>query len=156
MDQLNYLHGTGHGIGSYLNVHEGPQRIGSDSMEPVRQGQVVSIEPGYYEADNFGIRIESVYVVRAVGCSMHDELAEGPWLCFDRITEVPFDLTMIEWNMLSHEERLWVLRHNKDVSRRVCPSISKADKETLRWLHKQVNWKLLAKEEKWWKHAHKQ
>ena len=63
---LNYLHGTGHGVGYFLNVHEGPHAISRNNKVPLKEGMVLSNEPGYYEKDNFGIRIENLIYVRKI------------------------------------------------------------------------------------------
>lgn len=86
-DGYDFRHGTGHGIGSFLNVHEGPQRISSVSTEPLRAGQMVSNEPGFYEVGEFGIRIESIYLVsRAETCRGFG--GANNWLGLERITQV--------------------------------------------------------------------
>lgn len=89
MDGYDYLHGTGHGLGAYLNVHEGPQKIASVSGEPLRPGQIVSNEPGIYEAERFGIRIESIYLIKEVSTKRG---SGGKWYGFDRITQVRVDV----------------------------------------------------------------
>lgn len=86
-DGMDYKHGTGHGIGSYLNVHEGPSYITSETKEPLRPGQMLSNEPGFYEVGKFGIRIESIYLV--VKAKTHRGFGGADnWLALERITQV--------------------------------------------------------------------
>ena len=105
---LDYGHGTGHGVGAFLNVHEGPQRIaprGAD--EPMKVGMIVSNEPGFYEAGWGGVRLENLYVV-----ATDDEMPAQPdgkrWLRLDALTLIPFDTSLIDWEELSNAERLWL------------------------------------------------
>ncbi len=94
---LNYEHGTGHGVGSYLSVHEGPQgispRMNATSLQP---GMVVSNEPGYYKAGEYGIRIENMMVVQK---SEHDG-----YLCFETLTQVPYEESLIDLALLTDAE----------------------------------------------------
>ena len=107
---LDYAHGTGHGVGSYLSVHEGPQRIAAPSGgqvggdEPLRAGMILSNEPGYYKAGAYGIRIENLVLVveRAVAG------AEKPVLGFETLTLAPIDRRLIDVAMLTVDERAWV------------------------------------------------
>ena len=102
---LDYDHGTGHGVGSYLGVHEGPQRIskqgGGVPMEP---GMILSNEPGYYKEGAYGIRIENLVVVSAVD----DPDAERPTMAFETITLAPIDRNLIDADMLTADERVWL------------------------------------------------
>jgi len=107
----DYAHGTGHGVGSALGVHEGPQRIAKTTgsqggtMEPLTAGMICSNEPGYYKAGEYGIRIENLVLIE----ERHIEGAdEGTWLGFENLTWVPMDRTLIEPALLSPEERAWV------------------------------------------------
>lgn len=131
-DGYNFLHGTGHGIGSYLNVHEGPQRIAAFSSEPLRAGQFVSIEPGYYEENHFGIRIESIYLVKEV--ETYKNFGHGKWLGFERITQIPIDVRLIDWQLLSKEEKKWLIEHNRACADAVLPLLDKDDVDARKWL----------------------
>lgn len=131
-DGYNYLHGTGHGIGSYLNVHEGPQRISGASNEPLREGQFVSIEPGYYEEGQFGIRIESIYLVKQVDTRRN--FGSGKWLGFERITHIPIDTRLVDWKLLSGEELKWLKEHNRACAKAVLPLLSKGATDAKKWL----------------------
>ena len=120
---LDYDHGTGHGVGSYLCVHEGPQRISkmSDrvSLEP---GMVLSNEPGYYKEGAYGIRIENLVVVKEV-----DELdadTERNMMCFETITLAPIDRTLIYVNLLSDDERKWLNDYHVQVRDTLSPLVT--------------------------------
>jgi len=132
-DGLNYAHGTGHGVGSFLNVHEGLH--GFSSSVPLTRGHVLTNEPGYYKAHEFGIRIESVLVVRDVRTKRVDP--EQSWLGFERLTCVPIQTRMVLEHMLSKEEKEWVREHN-----RVCLNALehhlKDDKRAIKWLRREA------------------
>ena len=102
-DGLDYDHGTGHGVGSYLSVHEGPQRISklpnSIALQP---GMIVSNEPGYYRTGQYGIRIENLVAVR----DLDMDGAERPMLGFETLTLAPIDRTLIDRGLLTAEEGL--------------------------------------------------
>ena len=121
---LDYDHGTGHGVGSYLSVHEGPQNI---SKKPVMQkllpGMVCSNEPGFYKAGAFGIRIENLIVVNA------PEIPEGGergMMSFETITLVPIDRNLIEVSLLTEPERSWVNDYHARVYATVGPLLDDA------------------------------
>ena len=128
---LDFGHGTGHGVGAFLNVHEGPQRIsprGAD--EPFKTGMIVSNEPGYYEAGWGGIRLENLYVVLP-----DDELPDHPdgrkWLRMDSLTLIPFEKKLINWDQLSHEEREWLDEYHQQVWDTIAPMLEGEDREWL-------------------------
>jgi Xaa-Pro aminopeptidase len=123
---LDYDHGTGHGVGAYLSVHEGPQRISKvPSAVPLKPGMVLSNEPGYYRAGEYGIRIENLQAVRAV------EGGERPMLGFEILTLVPIDRRLIEARMLTPEQRDWLNAYHERVAEVVGPML---DAETAIWL----------------------
>ncbi|MBE8220673.1 MAG: M24 family metallopeptidase, partial [Alphaproteobacteria bacterium] len=118
----DFAHGTGHGVGSYLSVHEGPHRISKGGDEPLRDGMIVSNEPGYYKAGDFGIRIENLqYVV---------PLAD--MLCFKTLTLVPIERRLIDPTMLAPDERVWLNAYHKRVAAEITPHLP--DAATKRWL----------------------
>jgi Xaa-Pro aminopeptidase len=131
---LDYAHGTGHGVGSYLSVHEGPQRISpvgssqSGGDEPLRAGMILSNEPGYYKAGEYGIRTENLLLVAPVEV----EGAEKQVLGFETLTFAPIDRTLIDPALLTHEEKKWVDDYHGRVLEVVGPQV---EGETLRWLH---------------------
>lgn len=130
---LDYAHGTGHGVGAYLAVHEGPQRIatpnypGGGPAEPLRAGMIISNEPGYYKAGEYGIRIENLVLVEArdiVG-------AEQPMLGFETLTFCPIERSLIVAELLSPHERQWVDDYHARVLALLAPQMSGDD---LAWL----------------------
>ncbi|RKP12010.1 putative aminopeptidase P, cytoplasmic [Piptocephalis cylindrospora] len=127
-DGLDYRHGTGHGVGSFLNVHEGPQGIGfRPSLNEVAllPGMSVTNEPGYYEDGAFGIRIESVLLVQEVETPTRFGHAGQSYLGFENITWVPIQRSLILPDLLSPEEKLWVDNYNQECFRRVSPLLPK-------------------------------
>ncbi|KAK2803391.1 hypothetical protein FQN50_007050 [Emmonsiellopsis sp. PD_5] len=113
---LDYLHGTGHGVGSYLNVHEGPMGIGTRvqySEVAIAAGNVISDEPGFYEDGNFGIRIENVIMAREVKTKYG--FGEKPWLGFEHVTMTPLCQKLIVPSLLSDEEKKWVNDYHTEV-----------------------------------------
>ena len=126
---LDYDHGTGHGVGSYLGVHEGPQRITKHRDEvPLQQGMILSDEPGYYKTGEYGIRIENLIVV--VPCQ--DVMQKNrEWLSFETLTLVPFDHTLIDRSLLSIYEIEWVNTYHRRVHRTLLPFV---DQSTADWL----------------------
>ena len=128
---LDYGHGTGHGVGAFLNVHEGPQRIaprGAD--EPMKVGMIVSNEPGYYEAGWGGVRLENLYVV-----ATDDEMPAQPdgkrWLRLDPLTLIPFDTSLIDWEQLSDAERRWLGGYHQEVWDTISPMLGDEDRQWL-------------------------
>jgi Xaa-Pro aminopeptidase len=122
---LDYAHGTGHGVGSYLSVHEGPQRIatpGSGQVggdEPLRAGMILSNEPGYYKTGGYGIRIENLVLVEEQAI----EGAEKAILGFQSLTLAPIDRRLVEVAMLSPEERAWLDAYHARVLREIGPLV---------------------------------
>lgn len=131
---LDYRHGTGHGVGSFLNVHEGPhgisQRLGSTAV-PLQEGMVVTNEPGYYEEGAFGIRIESVLVVRKADTQF--QFGGTQFFCFDTITVAPLQLELIDFALLSEIEAQWVRAYNQQVVDTLSHHIDQQD--VIQWLH---------------------
>lgn len=126
---LDYDHGTGHGVGSYLGVHEGPQRISKlPNSVALRPGMIVSNEPGYYKAGAYGIRIENLVAVRP--CT---ELpaAERPMLAFETLTLVPIDRALIEPALLRPEEIAWLDAYHARVRATLLPLL---EADTAAWL----------------------
>jgi Xaa-Pro aminopeptidase len=121
----DYAHGTGHGVGAFLAVHEGPQRIAkptggqAGTSEPLRAGMFLSNEPGYYKPDHYGIRIESLVVVEERRISGGDM----PMLGFETLTFAPIDKTLIDRSLLTSHERAWLDDYHADVLRIVGPQM---------------------------------
>jgi len=121
---LDYDHGTGHGVGSFLGVHEGPQRIAkAPNTQPLLPGMILSNEPGFYKAGAFGIRIENLIVVRRTAPI---EGADREMLEFETITMAPIDLSLVDKNLLTAEEIDWLNAYHKTVRERVGPKLPDA------------------------------
>ncbi len=116
---LDYAHGTGHGVGSFLSVHEGPQRIATviEGDEPLQPGMILSNEPGYYRAEAWGIRIENLVLVepRAI------DGAEREMMGFETLTLAPIDRALIDVAMLSPAERGWIDAYHTRVLAEIGP-----------------------------------
>ena len=117
----DYDHGTGHGVGSYLCVHEGPQGLSRRSGEPLLPGMILSNEPGYYKEGAFGIRIENLIVVREAPAIAGADPRE--MLGFETLTHVPFDRRLIDANLLSEADRGWIDTYHADTLRKLAPQL---------------------------------
>ena len=132
---LDYAHGTGHGVGSFLAVHEGPQRIApvtssqTGGDEPLQAGMIISNEPGYYKTGEYGIRIENLVLV----VDRRIEGAEKEMLGFETLTFAPIDRRLIVKAMLSPEEVAWLDDYHRQVVEKIGPTLSGSDRE---WLEK--------------------
>ena len=126
---LDYDHGTGHGVGAYLSVHEGPQRISKMGTVALKPGMIVSNEPGYYKTGAYGIRIENLLVVTPP--SMIDG-GERPMLGFETLTLAPIDLNCVERSLLTQEEAGWLNAYHARVREALTPGLNEA---TLAWLN---------------------
>jgi Xaa-Pro aminopeptidase len=124
---VDYDHGTGHGVGSYLSVHEGPARISKLGTTPLKRGMILSNEPGYYKTDAYGIRIENLELVSAAEIAS----AEKPMNGFETLTLAPIDRRLIEVKMLSAEELDWLNAYHARVKREVRGGL---DEATQAWL----------------------
>ena len=122
---LDYAHGTGHGVGSFLSVHEGPQRIspaGSSQAggdEPLQAGMILSNEPGYYKAGEYGIRIENLVLV----VEQPQQNAEKETLGFDTLTFAPIERRLIVKDMLLPAERAWLDAYHAQVIATIGPQL---------------------------------
>jgi Xaa-Pro aminopeptidase len=131
---LDYAHGTGHGVGSFLAVHEGPQRIspvGSSQPggdEPLVAGMIISNEPGYYKTGEYGIRIENLVLV----VTREIEGAEKEMLGFETLTFAPIDRRLIDVQMLDPEELIWLNCYHAHVLAKIGPTLSGPDLDWLR------------------------
>ncbi|KAF9020661.1 Creatinase/aminopeptidase [Hymenopellis radicata] len=132
---MNYGHGSGHGFGSFLTVHEGAYSFSHDL--PLKPNYTLTNEPGYYVAGKWGIRIESALVVRRVR-TKHE--FNGPiWLSFERLTSVPIQLKMVNRDMLTSTEKQWLINHNKECFRKLKPFLQNTDKRAFDWLKRETN-----------------
>ncbi len=123
----DFNHGTGHGVGAFLSVHEGPQRIARISEVPLQEGMILSNEPGYYREGAFGIRLENLIVVQKAP-PLVDAREQ---LCFETLTFVPFDRRLILADTLSREERDWLDAYHAAVLERIGPRVSPITREWL-------------------------
>ena len=125
---LNYLHGTGHGVGSYLNVHEGPHQIRMEwKPAPLVAGMTVTDEPGIYLAGRFGVRIENTLLV-----TPYRETEFGQFLQFESLTLCPIDTTPIVRELLSQEEIDWLNQYHEMVFEQLSPHLEADEREWLR------------------------
>ena len=121
---IDFEHGTGHGVGSYLSVHEGPARISKLGTTPLKRGMILSNEPGYYKTDGFGIRIENLELVTAAEVAG----AEKPMNTFETLTLAPIDRRLIDVSMLSDAEREWLNAYHARVRNEVRAPLDETDK----------------------------
>lgn len=119
---LDFDHGTGHGVGSYLSVHEGPARISKLGATPLLPGMILSNEPGYYKAGGYGIRIENLLLVER-----RKQGIEKPLLGFETLTFAPIDLRLIEPTLLSFEEIAWLNGYHAQVREKIGKQIDPQD-----------------------------
>ena len=126
----DYDHGTGHGVGVFLGVHEGPQRISRISEVPLAPGMILSNEPGYYRAGEWGIRIENLVVVEPApqleGADDRDQLA------FETLTWAPIDTRLVDKSILAPAERDWLNAYHREVAKKIGPRVGE---ETRAWLN---------------------
>lgn len=123
---INYGHGTGHGVGSFLNVHEGPMQIRPDNHLPIEIGEVMSNEPGLYRQGKYGIRTENL-----ITCIPDTENEFGKFLKFETLTLCPIDTKAISVEMLLPEEKEWLNSYHRTVFEKLSPMINK---EQQTWL----------------------
>jgi Xaa-Pro aminopeptidase len=125
---LDFDHGTGHGVGSYLSVHEGPARIAKLGSAPLRRGMILSNEPGYYRAGAFGIRIENLILVTEAASV---DGAEKALNAFETLTLAPIDTRLVEPAMLTADETSWLNAYQFRVREALAPAL---DAATRAWL----------------------
>lgn len=127
---LDYNHGTGHGVGSFLNVHEGPQSIGPKGSDvPLEVGNVLSNEPGYYEPGAYGMRVENLLLV-----VKDDKRSKNgkPFLSFETLSFCPIDTSLVERKLLTEDERAWLNEYHRDVQRTLSPHLGTEEKKWLK------------------------
>lgn len=131
---LDYRHGTGHGVGAALNVHEGPQSISPrwGNTTPIKDGMIVSNEPGYYEDGQFGIRIENLLICREAKTE-HNFQGKG-YLSFECLTFIPIQTKLMDLKIMSDDEIAWVNRYHEQVWEKISPRVQK--EEVKEWLQK--------------------
>ncbi len=122
---LNYSHGTGHGVGCFLNVHEGPQALSKNNRITLREGMILSNEPGYYLKNNYGIRIENLIFINKI----KDNLK------FENLTLAPIDIDMVNFKMLNKKERKYLFDYHLNVYNKISSLLNKSEKK---WLAKLI------------------
>ena len=124
----NYLHGTGHGVGAYISVHEGPHQIRMEwKPTPLRAGMTVTDEPGLYLSGKFGVRIENTLLIKD-----YQTTEFGKFLQMESLTLCPIDLTPVDFSMLQPEEIEWLDTYHRDVFEKLSPYLEGEDLEWLR------------------------
>ena len=106
----NYDHGTGHGVGSFLSVHEGPCSISKNSHQALQIGMILSNEPGFYKEGEYGIRLENLMLVNEF---------DEKFLCFETLTLAPFDFNLIDFKMLTYPEKKWLADYHQNILRTI-------------------------------------
>ncbi len=122
---LDYRHGTGHGVGAFLNVHEGPQSISKNNYVLLREGMVLSNEPGFYKKNDFGIRIENLVFIKKIKSK----------LSFENLTMAPIDTDLINFKMLNKKEKNYLFKYHFNVYNNISPYLNKNEKK---WLAKLI------------------
>ncbi len=125
---FNFMHGTGHGVGSYLNVHEGPHQIRMEwRAAPLLAGMTVTNEPGIYLEGKFGVRIENTMLIKS-----YMSTAFGDFLQFEPLTLAPIDTVPIDFTLLTEEEIQWLDSYHQRVYSELSPYLDDEEKEWLR------------------------
>lgn len=135
---IDFGHGTGHGVGAFLNVHEGPNGISKRAQEPFEPGMINSIEPGYYEPQWGGIRLENLYVVQ--DCTDSFTVSPGTptkqWYEFASLTYIPFDRKLIDLDRLSPRQQAWLQAYYTTIRSRLVATLDPSEQT---WLEKQCS-----------------
>jgi Xaa-Pro aminopeptidase len=131
---VNYGHGTGHGVGYFLNVHEGPQVIAYQAapapQTAMQAGMITSIEPGTYRPGRWGVRIENLVINQPAG-----KTEFGEFLRFEALTLCPIDTRCLDVSLLNEEERTWLNDYHAQVRERLSPML---EAQALRWLQERT------------------
>ncbi|SNX85258.1 probable aminopeptidase P, cytoplasmic [Melanopsichium pennsylvanicum] len=138
-DGLDYRHGTGHGVGHFLNVHEGPQGIGTRAVfneTSLKENMVVSNEPGYYEDGKWGIRIENLVIVRPA--KTPNNFGAKGYLTFEHLTMCPIQVSLVDAELLTNEDKQWLNDYHDEVLNKVGPLLQK-DQRAFEWLKRQCS-----------------
>ncbi|KAL1747023.1 peptidase M24, structural domain-containing protein [Schizophyllum fasciatum] len=136
---ISSSHGTGHGVGAFLNVHEGPQGMGTritSNAVPIKSGMTISNEPGYYADGKFGIRIESIVLARPADTP--NNFGDKGYLRFETVTMCPIHKKLIDISLLSAEDRQWIDGYHQTVWEKLSPLL-KNDEATLEWLKRETS-----------------
>ncbi len=133
---LDFDHGTGHGVGSYLSVHEGPQRISKAGSIPLEPGMIISNEPGYYKEGEYGIRIENLLLVREPTLEAEEE---REMMRFETLSWAPIDLSLVDASMMLPDEVQWLDDYHEKVWEVVSPRLREKDRKWLERATKPIN-----------------
>ena len=120
-NNMDYTHGTGHGVGYFLNVHEGPQAISKNNTIKIENGMILSNEPGYYKRGKFGIRIENLIYAKKI---------KGR-LFFQNLTLAPIEIDLINYKLLNEKERSYLFKYHLEVYSKLSPFLNKNEKKWL-------------------------
>ncbi len=120
-NNLDYAHGTGHGVGFFLNVHEGPQSISKTNKVKIQKGMILSNEPGYYKENKFGIRIENLVYVKKIKNKMF----------FENLTLAPIEKDLINFNLLNQSEKNYLFKYHFNVYSKISPFLNSSEKKWL-------------------------
>ena len=120
-NNLDYAHGTGHGVGFFLNVHEGPQAITKINKVKIQQGMILSNEPGYYKKDKFGIRIENLVYVNKKKNS----------LIFENLTMAPIEKGLINYDLLTISEKNYLFKYHLEVYSKISKYLNQNERKWL-------------------------
>ncbi|MDA8741910.1 aminopeptidase P family protein [Amylibacter sp.] len=127
---LDFDHGTGHGVGSFLSVHEGPQALSRQNNVPLEPGMIISNEPGYYKKNSYGIRIENLIYVREIS---KERSRDGRNMMeFETLTMAPIDKNIIECSLLSELEKKWINNYHSIVYKKLNPILTKSAQKWLK------------------------
>jgi Xaa-Pro aminopeptidase len=132
---LNYGHGTGHGVGFFMNVHEPPQGfipgLGIRGKTVMQPGMLTSNEPGFYKEGSHGIRIENLVIA-----VLAEQTPYGQFMKFDTVTLFPIDQTLIDRSLMNKEEMVWLKAYHKEVYAKLSPYLNKEEKT---WMKKKCS-----------------
>ena len=118
---LDYSHGTGHGVGFYLNVHEGPQSISKFNQVALKPGMILSNEPGYYEENKFGIRIENLIYIKKLKKNIF----------FENLTFAPIDVDLIDFKLLTKNEKNYLNNYHSQTYNKLAKYLNEKEKKWL-------------------------
>jgi Xaa-Pro aminopeptidase len=118
---LDYAHGTGHGVGFFLNVHEGPQSISKNNTIKIKQGMILSNEPGFYKEDSFGIRIENLIYVKKTNNILY----------FENLTYAPMEKNLINFKMLDQNEKNYLFKYHLNIYEKYSKFLNKSERKWL-------------------------
>ena len=120
-DGLDYEHGTGHGVGFFLNVHEGPQSITKINTVKLEKGMIVSNEPGYYKKGDYGIRIENLVYIKKISKKLN----------FENLTLVPIEKDLINFNLLTNREKKYLFEYHLNVYSKISKFLNNNERKWL-------------------------